>query len=112
MSMSRTNANAVPTALITGASGFVGGHLARALVEKGYRLRILARSSSNLSNLEAIPYERVMGDLTDPVSLIPAVRDVDYVFHVGGLIKARSDAEFIAVNGDGTKNLCAAAKTP
>lgn len=96
---------------MTGASGFVGGHLARALAARGYRLRLLARPTSDLSRLQDIEFERVEGDITDPVSLIPAVTDIDYIYHAGGLIKARTDEEFIAVNGDGTKNVCAVAQT-
>ena len=109
--MSRANTAKPPTVLITGASGFVGGHLARTLHAKGYSLRILARRTSNLKKLSAIDFERFEGDITDPVSLIPAVENVDYIYHSGGLIKARSEAEFIEVNGDGTKNVCAVAQT-
>jgi len=95
---------------VTGASGFVGGHLVRALTASGYRLRILARVSSDLSALDGIAFRRVEGDLADPISLIEAVQGVHFIFHVGGLIKARSDEEFIRVNAEGTKNLAAAAK--
>lgn len=95
---------------MTGASGFVGGHLARALASSGYRLRLLARAASDLAALDGISFRRVEGDLADPTSLIDAVQDVHYIFHAGGLIKARSDEEFIQVNGEGTKNLAAAAK--
>jgi len=108
--MSRTIANAEEEVLVTGASGFVGGHLARALAGSGYRLRVLARASSDLSSLAGVSFRRVEGDLADPISLVEAVRDVHYIFHAGGLIKARSDEEFIRVNGEGTKNLCAAAR--
>jgi nucleoside-diphosphate-sugar epimerase len=97
--------------LITGASGFVGGHLAHRLARTNCRVRILARAHSDLSALYDITYERVEGDLSDPVSLIQAVDSVDYIYHVGGLIRAPNDETFIAVNGEGTKNLCAAAKS-
>jgi nucleoside-diphosphate-sugar epimerase len=71
---------------------------------------VLARASSDLSTLRDIDYQRFEGDLTDPISLIPAVANVDYIYHVGGLIKAPSEEIFAAVNGEGTKNLAAAAK--
>jgi nucleoside-diphosphate-sugar epimerase len=109
--MSRLNAAGGPVVLVTGASGFVGQHLVKTLATRGYHVRILARRTSDLSPLEGITYERFEGDITDPLSLIAPASGVDYVYHVGGLIKARSDEEFIATNGDGTKNLCAVAKT-
>lgn len=108
--MSRANTAEPPTVLVTGASGFVGGHLARALHAKGYRLRLLARPTSNLTKLASLDFERIEGDVTDPVSLIPAIENVDYIFHAGGLIKANSDVAFIEANGDGTKNVCAVAQ--
>ena len=104
-----SSAIADATIFLTGATGFVGSHLARALAARGARLRILVRRTSNLSRLEQIDFDRVEGDLTDPISIASGMADVDYVFHVGGLIKALNDETFIAVNGDGTKNVCAAA---
>lgn len=109
--MSRPNTAKPPTVLVTGASGFVGGHLARALHAKGYRLRLLARKTSDLTKLESLNFQRIEGDITDPISLIPAIENVDYIYHAGGLIKASSDTEFIEANGDGTKNVCAVAQT-
>ena len=97
--------------LVTGATGFVGGHLARRLASLGAHLRVLARPTSNLSGLESIPYERCDGDLTDPVSLARAADSVDFVFHSGGLVAAPSEETFIRVNGEGTKNMCAGAKS-
>lgn len=96
---------------MTGASGFVGGHLARRLAGLGASLRILVRPTSKLSGLAGIKFERCPGDLTDPLSLARAALGVDFVFHSGGLTSARDDATFIAVNGEGTKNACAAAKS-
>jgi nucleoside-diphosphate-sugar epimerase len=109
--MSSHNATDTPAVLVTGASGFIGGRLACALASRGYDVRVLARASSDLSSLQTIDYRRFEGDLTDPVSLIAAVSNADYIYHVGGLIKAPSDDVFAAVNGEGTKNLAAAART-
>jgi nucleoside-diphosphate-sugar epimerase len=108
--MSRNNEEAASEVLVTGASGFVGGHLTRALVGAGYHVRVLARATSDLSALEGLPYRRIDGDLGDPLSLPAAVDSVHYIFHAGGLIKAKSDDEFIRINGEGTKNLAATAR--
>jgi nucleoside-diphosphate-sugar epimerase len=97
--------------LVTGASGFVGGHVARRLSGLGAKLRILARPTSRLTGLAGITFERCDGDLTDPISLARAADGVDFVFHSGGLTSAPNDETYIAVNGEGTKNVCAAAKS-
>jgi len=67
---------------VTGATGFVGHHVAKALAAEGANLRFLTRKSSNLANLEGIPGEKVVGDLSDPASLKPSLVGVDAVVHV------------------------------
>jgi len=96
--------------LITGATGFVGRHLAAHLAEKGRRLRILARSGSDLSVLpEGV--DVFTGDITDPASLKGIADNVNEVFHVAcaapGTFAAGKDDEkaFFSVNRDGTGNL-------
>src|SRR6185369_13258695 len=59
-------------AFVTGATGFVGSHVARVLAEKGAELRLLVRSSSNLKNIEGMNAERVVGDLRDPEQMYKA----------------------------------------
>jgi len=59
--------------LVTGGTGFVGSHVARAVAEQGADLRLLVRSSSPPANLENLAGERVVGDLCDPDSLRKAV---------------------------------------
>ena len=68
--------------LVTGATGFLGGHVARLLNAQGADLRLLVRPTSRLDNLEGLRAERVMGDLRDPTSLRAAVRGCQIVFHV------------------------------
>lgn len=68
--------------LVTGATGFVGSAVARALLARGGRVRVLARASSDLRNLAGLDVARVTGDLTDPASLARAAEGCRYVFHV------------------------------
>jgi dihydroflavonol-4-reductase len=70
------------TTLVTGATGFVGSHLTRQLVDRGHRVRVLARPASQLHALQGLPVEIVLGDLRDRDSLDVAVRGVRRVFHV------------------------------
>ncbi len=67
--------------LVTGASGFLGGHLAEALVAQGEEVFVLARSGSVLSHLSHLPLQRVNGDLCDLESLRRAVTPVSRIFH-------------------------------
>ena len=69
-------------AFVTGATGFVGSHVARVLHEQGADLRLLLRPTSNPKNIEALRAERAIGDLRDPASLEKAVSGCDTVFHV------------------------------
>ena len=70
------------TTLVTGASGFVGSHVARQLVGAGHSVRVLLRRNSNAQALEGLPVERIEGDLRDLLSLDHALRGVRRVFHV------------------------------
>jgi dihydroflavonol-4-reductase len=67
---------------LTGATGFIGHHVAKALAAEGAGLRLLTRKTSNLANLEGIPGETVVGDLSDPASLRSALQGCDGVVHV------------------------------
>jgi nucleoside-diphosphate-sugar epimerase len=102
-------------ALITGATGFIGAHLAAALVESGYHVVGLARPASNISRLAGLGVEVATGDVRDSDSLLRATRGVDIVFHLAGLIKALRYEQFLDVNEKGTKNVarsCAEQATP
>jgi len=70
------------TTLVTGASGFVGSAVLRALVGAGHRVRALLRPSSDRGNLEGVDCEVAIGDLTDPASLVAAVAGCEALFHV------------------------------
>ncbi len=92
---------------LTGATGFVGHHVARELAAQGAQLRLLVRKSSNLANLEGIPAETHIGDLADPVSIAPALTGCDAVFHVAADYRLwiPDPATMYRANVDGTREL-------
>jgi nucleoside-diphosphate-sugar epimerase len=94
------------TCLVTGATGFVGGHLTERLVRVGYRVRCLVRESSNTSVLEALDVELARGDLTDAGSVLDAAQDCRFVFHCGALVSDWATIQEIEqVNVAGTRNV-------
>ncbi len=95
------------TLFLTGATGFIGSHVARALAAQGARLRLLVRSTSNLANLEGIPAETVIGDLRQPETLASALAGCDAVFHVAADYRlwVRDPEAMYAANVGGTRDL-------
>ncbi|MCP4567162.1 MAG: NAD-dependent epimerase/dehydratase family protein [FCB group bacterium] len=100
----------IKTVLVTGANGFIGSRLCRLLAANGYTIRIICRESSDLSLLKEIPHSKFIADICRPESLPKAVTGVDYVIHLAGLIKAKSQADFYRVNQEGVTNLLNAVK--
>jgi dihydroflavonol-4-reductase len=94
--------------LVTGASGFLGWHVAHVLAERGHRVRALCRPTSQLRELEV---ERVAGDLRDPDSLRRAVEGCELVFHVAADYRlwSKHPRELYSSNVDGTRNILDAA---
>ncbi|HLL53256.1 MAG TPA: NAD-dependent epimerase/dehydratase family protein [Myxococcaceae bacterium] len=95
-------------ALITGANGFLGHHLARRLTERGDTVRALVRGGSDASALSGLDVEKVEGDVTRPQSLRAAAEGVDVVFHLAGIRRAPTREAYFAVNADGTRAVCEA----
>jgi nucleoside-diphosphate-sugar epimerase len=95
-------------ALVTGATGFVGGHLVEALVRRGDEVTALVRSPGKAAPLERLGVRLVSGDLHRADALAEAVRNQDVVYHVAGLVAARTGEEFFRANREGTENLVAA----
>lgn len=92
-------------ALVTGATGFIGSHLADALVKEGFTVTCLVRNTSDLSYLEDLNVRLVKGDCVRKESLYEAVEGVDYIFHLAGLTKACRETDFIEANVEGTRNI-------
>jgi dihydroflavonol-4-reductase len=99
-------------ALVTGATGFVGGAVARALVRRGIDVRVIARGGSDLRNLQGLPHELVTGDLRDQASLRSALTGCSQLYHVAAhyALWAKDPSIFYDVNVLGTKNLLEAAR--
>ncbi len=96
--------------LVTGASGFVGGHVVHSLHARGLAVRCLVRQSSRLDFIRPMAPELVIGDVTQPDRLSQALRGVDAVIHCAGLTKAPSLRVYQQVNEDGCRNLYAACR--
>lgn len=107
------SAGSIEKALVTGANGFVGSHLVEGLLSKGYHVICLVRKTSNLRWLSGLNVEYVYADISEKESLSReagsfgknVLNDVDFVFHVAGLTKAKSKEEYFKANYEGTKNL-------
>ncbi len=99
-------------AFVTGATGFLGSHVARALAEQGADLRLLVRPTSNLKNLEGLKADTATGNLRDPASLEKAMSGCDAVFHVAADYRlwVRDPAEMYRSNVEGTRAMLEAAR--
>ena len=92
---------------LTGATGFVGHHVARELAAQGAQLRLLVRKSSNLANLEGIAGETHVGDLSDPATIAPALEGCDALMHVAADYRLwiPDPESMYRANVDGTREL-------
>jgi dihydroflavonol-4-reductase len=97
---------------VTGATGFVGSHVARVLLHQGAELRLLARASSRTENLDGLKAERVIGDLCDADALRRGMSGCEWVFHVAADYRlwARDPREIYRVNVEGTRAVLEAAR--
>jgi dihydroflavonol-4-reductase len=100
------------TILVTGATGFLGSHVARQLVSRGENVRVLVRESSSRRAIADLPLEYVTGDLRDEASLARAMNGVQRVFHVAADYRlwAKNPQDIYDSNVGGTANLLSAAK--
>jgi nucleoside-diphosphate-sugar epimerase len=97
--------------LVTGASGFTGGHVARTLAARGYRVRALARRLETVRDLVPSGVEPCQGDLKDPASLRAATEGVSTVYHIAAIYRQAGipASEYRAVNVEGVAALVEAA---
>jgi len=100
-------------ALVTGATGFVGAAVARALSAAGWQVRVLVRSGSDRSNLQPLAWDIVQGDLADSSSLERALEGCAGLFHVAAdyRLGARDPGQLYRTNVEGTRNILTAART-
>ncbi len=99
-------------AFVTGATGFLGSHVARILAEQGADLRLLVRPTSNLRNIEGLTAKTVTGDLRDSASIEKAISGCEAVFHVAADYRlwVRDPAEMYRSNVEGTRAILEAAR--
>ncbi|EQD55608.1 NAD-dependent epimerase/dehydratase, partial [mine drainage metagenome] len=102
------------TALVTGATGFVGSHVAKLLLEDGYSIRCLTREGSDKRNLpkESDSVSWVTGDLLDPLSLVRALDGMEEIYHVAADYRlwTPQKGEIIKTNVEGTRNILEACR--
>ena len=101
--------------LVTGGAGFIGSHLVRALLHKGYEVRVLDNySTGKPGNIEALPVEMIEGDVRDLFQVEDAVAGMDYVFHLAALASVgrsiRDPLTTHSVNETGTLMVLEAAR--
>src|SRR5258705_12654243 len=99
-------------AFVTGATGFLGSHVARVLAEQGADLRLLVRPTSDLRNISDLNADRVVGDLRDAPSIEKALSGCDVVFHVAADYRlwVRDPDEMYRSNVEGTRSVLEAAR--
>jgi acetylornithine/succinyldiaminopimelate/putrescine aminotransferase/nucleoside-diphosphate-sugar epimerase len=96
--------------LVTGGSGFIGGHIVERLVQEGYQVRCLVRASSDTALLDSLGVELAVGDLTDAASLRSAAEGCRFVVHCGALVSDwATTSELVQINVQGTRNVLEAA---
>ena len=105
----------MPTCLVTGASGFIGPRLVERLQQSGREVVCLVRGASKTDRLTPLGVRLVVGDVTQPDTLPPALENIDEVYHLAGQLHASTLDAYLAVNERGTANLagaCAAQSNP
>ena len=101
--------------LVTGATGFIGGHLVESLLAQGHQVRALVSPRRNLetvNSLKNIGVEVFRGDLTRPESLVGVGEQVEVLFHLGAIVRGGKTSDYSEVNKNGTVHLFQAFRRP
>jgi nucleoside-diphosphate-sugar epimerase len=93
---------------ITGGTSGLGKRLTEYLITKGYKVKVLARQTSQVNDLVKWGVELVYGDINEPTSLIPFIKDIDLCYHLAAQLTATTKERLFTVNVTGTKNICEA----
>jgi len=101
----------ISPALITGASGFVGSHLAEVLAGQKVKVKLLVRGTSRLPFQPTAGMELCYGDVTDFESVRKAARGVKAVYHLAGILRGSNFSRLEQVNAEGTRHVCRAAES-
>lgn len=96
--------------LVTGGTGFIGGHLIRSLRQEGLPVRALARHPDKVQPLKDLSVEVVPGDISDSASLEKAAEGIERVINLVGIIQETPGVTFRAVHVEGTRNVIEAAR--
>ena len=91
--------------LVTGGHGFVGSHVVEELLKRQFDVYCLVRPTSNLKWIKNLPVTHCTGDVQDKNSLLSLPRNIDYVFHIAGIINASSEKQYFDTNQLGTLNI-------
>jgi dihydroflavonol-4-reductase len=97
-------------ALVTGANGFIGANVCRALLRRGQQVRALVRRGSDLAALQKLDVELVYGDVLQPETLVPAAAGCDVVFHTASVFSYWQECELAKTAVDGASNMLVAAR--
>jgi nucleoside-diphosphate-sugar epimerase len=100
----------VSRVLLTGSSGFIGSHLLENLMGRGSSVKCVLRKNSNTKWIDSLPYGCVYADFRDPDTLKEAVKDVDEIYHLGGIVRVTKKCRYYETNSEGTRNLVEAVK--
>ena len=97
--------------VVTGATGFIGSHITRKLVERGDRVKVLVRKTSNTKNIDSLDVEKIYGDVGDLDSLKAAFSGCDKLFHTAGFVsfKKSDHQKMLDINVRGASNVLSAA---
>jgi nucleoside-diphosphate-sugar epimerase len=95
--------------LVTGASGFVGSHLAEKLAQNGVKVNLLVRKTSKIPFKVGPQIQLCYGDVTDRDSVVKAAQGVKVIYHLAGILRGSSFKKLNEVNAEGTRNVCEAA---